>query len=85
MTNVRPSHWAAVLLAAFSTAPAFAVDITPSGDLRAAIAALKPGEELVLAGGSYNLNSRFGVTVVGTEAQPIVMRAKDGRARASSA
>ncbi len=78
MTNVRPSHWAAVLLAAFSTAPAFAVDITPSGDLRAAIAALKPGEELVLAGGSYNLNSRFGVTVVGTEAQPIVMRAKTG-------
>ena len=58
MTNVRPTHWAAVLLAAFSAAPAFAVDITPSGDLRAAIAALKPGEELVLAGGSYNLNSR---------------------------
>ncbi|MGH8240624.1 MAG: right-handed parallel beta-helix repeat-containing protein, partial [Steroidobacteraceae bacterium] len=78
MTNVRPSHWAAVLLAAFSVAPALAVDITPGGDLRAAIAALKPGEELVLAGGSYNLNSRFGVTVVGTEAQPIVMRAKTG-------
>jgi hypothetical protein len=78
MTNVRRAYRLALLLAACSAAPAFAVDVTPSGDLRAAIAALKPGEELVLAGGSYTMNSRFGVTVVGTAAQPIVMRAKTG-------
>ena len=78
MTNARPSTWAAVLLIACSAPPALAVDITPSGDLRAAIAALRPGEELVLAGGTYALSSGFRVTVAGTQAQPIVMRAKTG-------
>ena len=67
---------AAVLLAA---APlALAVDIAPGGDLRAAIAALKPGEELRLAGGTYTVSSGFRVTVNGTAQQPIVMRSRDG-------
>lgn len=78
MTIARRTCWAGLLLTALSTPPALAVDIAPGGDLRAAIAALRPGEELVLAGGSYNLNSSFRVTVVGTAAQPIVMRAKTG-------
>jgi len=74
-------HWckAALLLSlALCGANAAAVDITPSGDLRAAIAALKPGDELVLGGGTYTMSSRFGVTVVGTQAQPITIRAKTG-------
>jgi hypothetical protein len=57
---------------------AFAVDIAPGGNLRAAIAALEPGEELRLAGGTYTVDSGFRVTVNGTAQQPIVMRAKDG-------
>jgi hypothetical protein len=57
---------------------AFAVDIAPGGNLRAAIAALEPGEELRLAGGTYIVDSGFRVTVNGTAQQPIVMRAKDG-------
>ena len=57
---------------------AFAVDIAPGGNLRSAIAALQPGEELRLAGGTYTVDSGFRVTVNGTAQQPIVMRAKDG-------
>jgi parallel beta helix pectate lyase-like protein len=67
---------AAVLLA--SAPAAFAVDIAPGGNLRTAIAALKPGEELRLAGGTYTVDSGFRVTVNGTAQQPIVMRSKDG-------
>lgn len=57
---------------------AFAADIAPGGNLRSAIAALKPGEELRLAGGTYTVDSGFRVTVNGTAQQSIVMRSKDG-------
>ena len=67
---------AAVLIA--GAPAAFAVDIAPGGNLRSAIAALKPGEELRLAGGTYTVDSGFRVTVNGTAQQPIVMRSKDG-------
>jgi hypothetical protein len=59
----RLRHWcnAGMLLAlALCGANAAAIDITPSGDLRAAIAALRPGDELVLVGGTYTMSSRFG-------------------------
>ena len=78
MTSARRARCAGLLFTLFVAAPAFAIDITPSGDLRAAIAALKPGDELVLGGGTYTFDSGFTVTVIGTEAQPIVMRAKTG-------
>lgn len=77
----RLRHWcnAGMLLAlALCGANAAAIDITPSGDLRAAIAALRPGDELVLAGGTYTMSSRFAITVVGTQQQPITIRAKTG-------
>jgi Right handed beta helix region len=78
MTTVRRTHPGALLLALCFATPVSAVDITPSGDLRAAIAALRPGDELVLGGGTYTVSSGFNITVVGTEAQPIVMRARSG-------
>jgi hypothetical protein len=62
----------------FCGANAATVEITPSGNLRGAISALQPGDELVLAGGTYTMSSRFGVTVVGTPQQPITIRAKTG-------
>jgi hypothetical protein len=77
MTTARRAYRVGCLFALF-VAPAFAVDISPGGDLRAALAALRPGEELVLAGGTYTISSGFNVTVIGTEAQPIVMRARTG-------
>jgi hypothetical protein len=69
----------ATAAALFAGAPAaLAADIAPGGNLKAAITALQPGEELRLAGGTYTLDSGFRVTVNGTAQQPIVMRAKDG-------
>jgi hypothetical protein len=81
MTSVFSRHFARAglfLALAFCGTSASAIDITPSGNLRAAIAALKPGEELVLAGGTYTMSSAFFVTVVGTQQQPITIRAKAG-------
>jgi hypothetical protein len=53
-------------------------EITPQDDIRAAIAALRPGDELRLSGGVYTLSSRFNIQVVGQPDQPIVIRAEDG-------
>lgn len=53
-------------------------EIGPGDDLRAAIAALEPGDELVLRGGTYTLAGRLAIDLVGTAARPIVIRAKTG-------
>jgi MYXO-CTERM domain-containing protein len=68
---------AALLLAA---APAFAgvTEIGPGDDLIGAVNGLMPGDELVLKGGTYNLQSKFTISVSGTEQAPIIIRAKDG-------
>ena len=57
--------------------------ITRSTSRRRAICARQlqrcgPGDELVLGGGTYNMSSAFRVTVVGTQQQPITIRAKTG-------
>jgi MYXO-CTERM domain-containing protein len=66
--------------ALFTSIPARAavVEITPADDLIASVGKLQPGDELVLAGGTYNLTSKFSITVSGTAQMPIVIRAKDG-------
>jgi hypothetical protein len=71
---------ALLLWLALTSLPAYAsvVEIDPGADVRSAIAALAPGDELVLRGGVYSFNTRFAVTVAGTAAQPIVVRAKIG-------
>ncbi len=60
------------------SAQAAVTEIGPGDDVRAAINALNPGDELVLRGGTYTFTARFGVNVIGTADQPIVVRAKDG-------
>jgi MYXO-CTERM domain-containing protein len=62
------------------TAPAAAgtVEVSPGDNVEAAIAALQPGDELVVHGGTYSNTDRFGIDVVGTEGSPIVIRAADG-------
>lgn len=67
----------ALLLA---SAPAFAEikEITPADDLIQAANSLMPGDELVLAGGTYDITPYFAITVNGTPQAPIVIRAKDG-------
>jgi hypothetical protein len=68
----------AIFVAAAFAARAAVVEIGPGADVRAAIAALRPGDELVLQGGTYTFSSRFAVTAVGTAAQPITIRGKTG-------
>src|SRR5690554_1297904 len=60
--------------------PGFAAvtEIGPGDDVRAAIAKLEPGDELVLAGGHYVFDSRFNITVTGEADRPIVIRGKPG-------
>ncbi len=59
-------------------AAATTVEIAPGDDVRAAIAALNPGDELVLDGGVYDFDSRFNIQVVGTADKPISIRGQDG-------
>jgi len=54
------------------------VELSPGDDVESAINGAQPGDELVLAGGTYELTDRFGVSVHGTEAAPIIVRAADG-------
>ena len=51
------------------------LEIGPENDVRAVIAALKPGDELLLRGGTYRLDRGFRISVNGTAAQPVVIRA----------
>jgi hypothetical protein len=77
-TSFRALALLAVYVCTFPAA-ADVVEITPSADVRAAIGALQPGDELVLAGGTYSFNSRFLIAVAGTASQPIVIRNKTGQ------
>ncbi len=58
-------------------------EIGPGANVEVEIAALNPGDELVLRGGTYALPAeRFTIDKVATQASPIVIRSKDGeRAR----
>jgi hypothetical protein len=60
--------------------PAWPAELSPGDDVRAAIRALKPGDELLLRGGTYTFDSAFRITVNGTAAQPVVIRAKGAQA-----
>jgi parallel beta-helix repeat protein len=55
-----------------------AAEIGPNDDIRAAIAALRPGDVLDLRGGTYVLNSSFNISPIGTAASPITVRSKPG-------
>ncbi len=66
------------LLFCLREARAETFQIDPSGDLPGAIAMLMPGDELVLAGGTYDIAQLFTVTVSGAPGQPILIRAADG-------
>ncbi|EYF01362.1 right-handed parallel beta-helix repeat-containing protein [Chondromyces apiculatus] len=67
---------AAALLA--GQAAAVETEISPGDDLNASIAALTPGDVLVLQGGTYSLTSKLTIGVSGTAEAPIVIRAKEG-------
>ena len=54
------------------------VEIGPGDDLESASAALTPGEELILRGGSYFFDRNVTITANGTPTAPITIRAKVG-------
>ncbi len=59
--------------------PAWAqVSIAPGDDVQAILNGLEPGEEAVLADGTYELTTRFSLVNSGTAEAPIVIRAADG-------
>lgn len=69
----------AVLGAPPSLARAETLTAGPSDDVESIINGMSAGDELVLADGTYMLDtSRFGIDIAGTEAMPIVIRADDG-------
>jgi hypothetical protein len=73
-----PKSCLPVILALLAAGGLHASEIGPEDDLEAAIAALEPGGELVLRGGTYRLDRGFRIRVNGTQAQPIVIRAREG-------
>lgn len=77
MRTVAPLLLAAALAAA-APAAADTFEATPADDLEQKIATLRPGDELIVHGGTYTLSGRFTVSLVGTAAAPIVIRAADG-------
>ena len=80
-SSTRSSAAWLVALAAGSLSPAVwaeTFEVGPGDDVEAAIAALSPGDELVVGGGMYLLDGRFTVDLTGTAEAPIIIVAKDG-------
>ena len=75
--NLRISALVWITVLALPTA-AQAAEIGPPDDFEAAVAALSPGEELVLRGGTYTFDENITLRANGTQSQPIVIRAKAG-------
>ena len=69
-----------VLAMSASTAMAAEVELGPGSDVRTLTAALQPGDVYIFEDGVYELADRMVWNGVGTEAQPIVLRAAKGAA-----
>lgn len=54
------------------------IDVSPGDGLESVIAGLQPGDELLVAEGTYELDERFSVDLQGTADEPIVIRAANG-------
>lgn len=76
--RLAPSVLFVAIAIAGTAAHAADGEVSPGDDLQAAIAALTPGDELVMHDGTYELSGRLGVSLTGTEDAPIVIRAADG-------
>lgn len=68
-----------LLLCLTTSSLAFAqIEAGPGDDIEGILNGLAPGDEVILADGMYTLSGRFGFSAVGTEAEPIVIRAAEG-------
>ncbi len=78
---MRSTLLIAALVATPCVAAAGTYDIHAGDDLFGRLAALIPGDEVVVHAGTYTTPGFFEVTWAGTAAAPIVVRAADGEAR----
>jgi len=67
-----------MLILASADALAATFHASPSDDVEAVINTLGPGDELILADGTYTLTERFSFDLTGTEQAPILIRAAEG-------
>ncbi|MFO1507271.1 MAG: right-handed parallel beta-helix repeat-containing protein [Lysobacterales bacterium] len=66
------------LACAAASANAAVVEISPGDDFRAAMQALQPGDTLVMHGGEYAFSGYTSISLAGSAAQPILIRAATG-------
>jgi MYXO-CTERM domain-containing protein len=78
----HPNHRIVCLILGLLLTPALVVaqvvNLTPDDDLVSALRQLNAGDEVVLGGGTYNLQSRFEISGQGREDAPIIIRAAEG-------
>lgn len=83
MTIRAPACWVigalcTAVFAAIETPCASTTIVTTADELRAALARLEPGDELVLRAGVYAFDSRVLIRAAGEPDRPIVIRGADG-------
>ena len=67
------------LLLASGPATAKTTELKPGDDIAAAVNAAAPGDEIVLAGGTYLQQSKLTLNATGSKASPIVLRSATGQ------
>ena len=78
MNRYMKRNFTATVVAFFQVGSLMAAEIGPADDLEVAAASLRPGDELVLRGGTYFFDENVTIRANGTAALPITIRAKDG-------
>jgi Right handed beta helix region len=82
MRTIAPTTLGLVLASTFFALPRLAhaasVEVGTAAEVEAKLPTLKPGDELVLRGGTYSFATKSTVSVKGTKAAPIVIRGKAG-------
>lgn len=76
--KIRQVRLLIALLTVGAAACAVGAEIGPGDDIESAVAALSPGEELLLRDGTYVFDQNITLTANGTPQSPILIRAKDG-------
>ncbi|MCK4293352.1 MAG: right-handed parallel beta-helix repeat-containing protein [Planctomycetes bacterium] len=73
------AHFSGVCICRAATYEIYPASVDSQEEFERLANSLKPGDELVLHGGVYSQNARRAVTAKGTPAQPIVIRAAQGK------
>lgn len=67
-----------LIVSLITTAMAAQLEVFPGDDLISRTAALQPGDELILNDGLYQIQGTLSWSVLGTETEPVIIRAADG-------